>query len=388
MTAHRKRKWFAALGALLIVLLLTLFVVGYYCGWWHSIIYRYNSKTYNVKAISNEQLSIHFLQMPNGVNGDCIYVKAGDTDVLIDAGSEPSSAKYIGDYVDRFCSDGKLEFVIATHADSDHIAGFVGTPVIKGIFDRYECETLIQFARTNQTSSIYRDYCAKRDEAAANGTNCYTALDCYNNANGARRSYELADGISLTVLYQEFYEKYTSNENDYSVCLLISQDYLNNGKKETNNYLLLGDLEENGEASLVENNPDLPEVTLYKGGHHGSYTSASETLLNKIKPQTVCINCVAGSVEHTQNLQNTFPSQEFINRIAVYTDAVYVTNVAKVVLNKSTGKYVNRGFASLNGDVVFACTDGKTTTYFSRDDTKLKDTDWFKQNRTCPIYWQ
>ena len=385
----KQKTFFIVLLVILIIAIVAAIIYGYYHGWFDAVIgYNtrdYNSKTYNVELIKNEQLSIHFMQLGNKSNGDSIYIKAGDTDILIDAGSEKGSAKSIGDYIDRYCTDGKLEYVIATHGDTDHIAGFVGTSVAKGIFDRYECETIIQFARTNKTTKMYEDYCKKRDAEKANGANVYTALECYNNANGAQREYVLAEGITMTILYQEYYEKNTSNENDYSVCLLFKQEYQKDGKTETNNYLLLGDLEEAGEKSLVNNNPDLPQVVLYKGGHHGSKTSANEVLLSKIKPEIVCICCVAGSVEYTKNLENTFPTQAFIDRIASYTDKVYATDVATVV--KSGNSYKNTAYAALNGDIVFACTNGEVSMYFSNSDTKLKDTDWFKENRTCPAAW-
>ena len=389
-SSNKKQKIiYVVLAIILIVALIAVAIYGYYNGWFNfgNDPLNYNSATYNVTAIKNEQLSIHFLQLANGANGDSIYIKAGDTDILIDAGSRQTSADSISKYVDRYCTDGKLEYVIATHADQDHIAGFVGTSAVKGIFDRYECETIIQFARTNKSTQVYNNYCAKRDAEVANGAKLYTALECYNNENGAKRQYELAEGITMTILYQEYYEKATDNENDYSVCLLISQQYEKDGESGTNNYLLLGDLEADGEQSLVNHNPNLPEVELYKGGHHGSKTSANEALLNKIKPKVVCICCVAGSVEYTQNRDNTFPTQAFINRIAPYTDAVYATDVARVELDEKTGKYVDLDDTPLNGDIVFACTNGEVTMYFSNNDTKLKDTDWFKSNRSCPSAW-
>lgn len=370
--------------ALTVITLVVVFVVGYYFGWFDTL--TYNSKTYSITAIAKEELSIHFLQLRNGANGDCIYIKAGDADVLIDAGSEKTSAKSIGDYIDRYCTDGKLEYVIVTHGDEDHIAGFVGTSVAKGIFDRYECENIIQFARTNQTTPIYNDYCKKRDAAQLNGANVYTALECCNNVNGAKDEYQLSDGITMRILYQEYYENDTSNENDYSVCLLFSQQYVEKGETKTNNYLLLGDLEEAGERSLVANNPDLPQVVLYKGGHHGSNTSANEVLLEKIRPEIVCVCCVAGSVKYTQNEANTFPAQDFINRIATYTDRVYATDVATVTYSDGTLK--DTGYDALNGDIVVACTNGKISMYFSNNDLKLKDTDWFKNNRVCPDSWK
>ena len=383
--SKKHKKLFVALLVIVLVVLVAVLIYGYYNGWFDALLLNKNNANYDVNAIKNETLSIHFMELGNGSNGDSIYIKAGETDILIDAGSEKSSAKSIGDYVDQYCTDGKLEYVIATHADEDHIAGFVGTTAAKGIFDRYECGTVIQFARTNKNTQIYKDYCAKRDAAGSRGANVYTALECYNNVNGAKREYELADGITMRILYQKFYETSTSNENDYSVCLLISQQYVKDGKTATNNYLLLGDLEDAGEKSLVENNPNLPQVVLYKGGHHGSKTSANEVLLSKVRPQIVCICCVAGSVEYTKNLPNTFPTQDFINRIAPYTDEVYATDLGTVQL--VDGKYKDVGSGPLNGNIVFACTDGNITMYFSNNDTKLKDTDWFKNNRDCPPAW-
>lgn len=381
----KQKRAYTALLIILIIVIVAVAIYGYYHGWFDALLsggndIDVNNATYNVQSIKSEQLSIHFIELGNGSNGDSIYIKAGDTDILIDAGSERSSAEAISNYVDTFCTDGKLEYVIATHADTDHISGFVGTSKVKGIFDRYQCETIIQFARTNKTTQAYNDYCAKRDAEVANGAKCYTALECYNNTNGAKREYQLADGITMKVLYQEYYETATSNENDYSVCLMITQG--------DNHYLLLGDLEEAGERSLVNNNPDLPEVILYKGGHHGSKTSANDVLLSKIKPQIICICCVAGSVEYTQNLPNTFPTQAFIDRVAPYTDKVYATDVATVVTDEQTGKYKDTDNGPLNGTIVFACTDGKITMYFSNNDTELKNTDWFKQNRDCPEAWK
>ena len=321
-------------------------------------------------------MSIHFMELGNNSNGDCIYIKAGDTDILIDAGSTTGSAKTITSYVDKYCTDGKLEYVIATHGDTDHIAAF--TTDKTGIFDYYECETIIQFARTGKSTDTLTKYYAKVKAEQDAGANVYTALDCVNNANGAQKVYQLAEGITMEVLYQKYYETYTSNENDYSVCLLFTQ-----GK---NHYLFLGDLEEDGEKSLVANN-DLPEVELYKAGHHGSPTSANEVLLSVIKPKVVCVSCVAGHTQYTQNLANTFPSQAFINRIAPYTDKVYVTTEGKIKYNESTGRWASDGYMSMNGNIVFSCINGVIEVHGSNNDTVLKDTEWFKNNRDCPAAW-
>ncbi|MBR4942430.1 MAG: MBL fold metallo-hydrolase [Clostridia bacterium] len=321
------------------------------------------------ESIVTDDLSIHFLEVGNKYTGDCTLIKVGNTEVLIDAGSRKGSAKTIVPYVQQYCTDGVLEYVIATHAHQDHIAGFVGTSDSDGIFESFDCKVIIDYPLTNATSQIKEDYENLRDEEVAAGAKHYTALECWNNANGASRSYELADGITMSILYQAFYEEETGDENDYSVCMLLSQG--------SNHYLFTGDLEKEGEESLVVSN-NLPECVLFKGGHHGSPTSNTTELLEKIKPEIVAVCCCCGSDEYTDNIDNMFPSQAFVDRVAPYTDKIYVTSV--VADNED-------GYVSMNGNIVVTSDGGEVTVNCSNNNTLFKDTDWFKKNRKMPDAW-
>lgn len=323
-----------------------------------------------VEDIVTEELSIHFLELGNKYTGDCTLIKVGDTEVLIDAGSRKGSAATIVPYVQQYCTDGVLEYVIATHAHQDHIAGFVGTSSAKGVFESFVCETIIDYPLTNATSQIKKDYEALRDAEVVAGATHYTALECWNETNGALRTYELGEGITMNFLYQEFYEKTTSDENDYSVCMLLTQG--------TQNYLFTGDLEHDGEASLVVNN-DLPECVLFKGGHHGSPTSNTEALLSIIRPEIVCVCCCCGSDEYTDNVANMFPSQAFVDRVAPYTDKVYVTTI--VSENSS-------GYQSMNGNIVVTSDGEMVSVNCSNNNTLFKDTEWFANNRVMPEAWK
>lgn len=324
----------------------------------------------DVMQIADSDLSIHFLELGNKYTGDCTLIKTGDTEVLIDAGSRKGSAETIVPYIQQYCTDGVLEYVIATHAHQDHIAGFVGTSSADGVLESFVCETIIDYPLTNATSQIRTDYETLRDAEVEAGATHYTALECWNETNGAKRTYTLADGITMRILYQKFYEETTSDENDYSVCMLLTQG--------ENNYLFTGDLEHDGEASLVANN-DLPKCVLFKGGHHGSPTSNTEALLSEISPDIVCVCCCCGSDEYTVNVANMFPSQAFVDRVAPYTKNVYVTTIVS-----EDGD----GFASMNGDIVVVSDDGEISVRCSNNATLFKDTDWFKKNRTCPEAWQ
>ena len=318
-----------------------------------------------------EAIDINFLELGNKYTGDSTFIKVGDTDILIDAGSRANSATTIANYIDTYCTDGKLEYVIATHAHQDHIAGFVGSNSDQGIFKRYKIDTLIDFSLTNATSAVYNNYVSLRDEKIASGdiAHHYTANECIQGTNGAKKSYEIAAGITMEILDQKFYREKTSDENDYSVCALFTQG--------NNHYLFTGDLEKDGEASLVALN-NLPEVELFKGGHHGSYTANTDTLLDVIKPKTICICCCAGSDEYTDNPDNMFPAQLAINRMAKHTDKIYVTTVVSDN---------DKGYISMNGNITFHSQKGQEfVVNGSNNSTILKETAWFIAHRTWPTY--
>ena len=318
-----------------------------------------------------DKLEIHFIESTSAYAyaGDAIYIKADDTDILIDAGPRQGSAGIIEAYIDQYCTDKVLEYVIATHADQDHIAGFVGTNSAPSIFEYYTCKIFIDFnlsdkplqtAKGNPT--LYANYITKRDAAVANGMTHYTALECSTETNGAKKTYEIAEGITMTILYNYFYDHKSSDENNYSVCVLITETAHNK------NFYFLGDLEEKGEEYLIQYNT-LPEADLFKAGHHGSPTSSNEVLLEEIKPKITVFTCVAGSDEYTPDIDRIFPSTIAINRLAKYTDQMYC--LAAMRGNK---------YESLNGNIVVTCVNGEISVNCSNNNTLLKDSWWFNSD--------
>ncbi len=318
-------------------------------------------------------LEIHFLELGNRYTGDCTYIKAGDKDILIDAGSKVSSIETIDSYISQYVTDDKLEYVIVTHAHEDHYAGFATNENVDSLFDLYECEIIIDFAQITSnkaTQKMYNNYIRERDAEVAKGAKHYTAKECIEDEtiNG---SFDLGDGITLTILDSYYYYNRASSENDHSVCTL-----LDDGK---NSYLFTGDLEKEGEEKLVEMN-DLPKVKLYKAGHHGSKTSSNEVLMRVIQPEIVCVCCCCGSPEYTDVNANQFPTQAFIDRVAPYTDKVYVTTLCV--------DYENKEFVSMNGNIIVRSVDGSVSVHCSGSKEILKKSEWFKQNRNMPEAWK
>ena len=329
---------------------------------------------YDPHLSNGKGMSINFLQLGNWFTGDSTFIKANDVDILIDAGSRQESSTTITNFImdKKLCTDGKLEYVIATHAHRDHIAGFVGTATNPGIFDTFKIGTLIDFSLTNQTmeDDLYNKYVTKREAKLAGGDieHHFTAAQCITQTDGAQKEYVISDNITMTILDQKFYYETSSKENNYSVCTLFTQN--------NSHYLFTGDLEKPGELSLVEKNT-LPHCQLFKGGHHGSKTSNNDELLSVIQPETVCICSCCGSPEFKAKDLNTFPTQETINNIAKYTNRIYVTSLYNADKQEK--------YEALNGDICFKCEDGVNYTVAgSNNSIILKETDWFKANRTWP----
>ncbi len=325
------------------------------------------------RVVVEGEMQIHFLELGNKYTGDCTYIKAGETDILIDAGSRTSSIGTISEYINQYVTDGKLEYVIVTHAHQDHYAGF--TQRDGSLFDLYECGTIIDFSMTGHDytgANMYSRYIDERNAEIEAGATHYTAADLF--AEGNTNVFDMGSGITMKVLESYYYYNESAHgENDYSVCTLFTYgDY---------HYLFTGDLEESGEEKLLELNPDLPEVTLYKAGHHGSKTSSSEALLSVISPEVVCVCCCAGSSEYTDTNANQFPTQQFIDRVAPYTDKIYVTTLCT--------DYDKGTFQSMNGNITVVTNNtGWSVVCGSGDDRILKEWEWFKENRTTPDAWK
>ena len=342
------------------------------------IFYTKSEPNINVNiSVDEANISVHFLELGNKYTGDCTYIKTDTCDILIDCGSKSNSIPYITSYLNEYVTDGTLEYVIITHAHQDHYAGFATAENVDSIFDLYTCQNIITFSQTNQssTSKMYSNYQRELDAEIDAGAHHYTALDCVEEQNGASKAYNIGTNITMEILDSFYYHlgNTSSTENNYSVCTMITYNQTEDTKI---NMLFTGDLEEDGETYLVNLNPSLPKMDLYKAGHHGSKTSSSNTLMEKIQPKTVCVCCCAGSPEYTKTTENQFPTQAFINRVAPYTEEIYVTTLCL--------DYKNDRFTSFNGNIIYMCSNLGYDVKCSNNNDYLKNSAWFKENRTWP----
>ncbi len=119
----------------------------------------------DIEDVSTADLSFHFFDLGTKYTGDCILVKCGNTEVLIDAGARAACVSTIEAYIGQYCTDGVLDYVIATHGDQDHIEAFVGSKSggkYNGLLydDAFEIGTMIIPGQTTKTTTLYSNFIA------------------------------------------------------------------------------------------------------------------------------------------------------------------------------------------------------------------------------------
>lgn len=300
------------------------------------------------------------MQLGNNKNGDAIYIKAGENDILIDAGVQNTST--IKDYMKNYILDGKLECLIVTHGDSNHIEGLIGSKNVPGILDSYEIETIIDFPLTTKTTMKYNQHVEKRDALVSNNkTKHFTAKDYFDENQKSKGPISLGPDLEMEIMWNKFYFESSMDENNHSVVTRF--------RYKNKYFLLTGDLEAEGEKAFVEHyqNENM-QVDFYKASHHGSKTLSNADFLNMIRPSICAVSCLAGNSEYTANYLNVFPTQAFITRIKEFTTKVYVTSYGMEEVEKS-----------MNGNIIVSSSGNDVALASMNNLIELKDTEWFQR---------
>lgn len=255
------------------------------------------SDTRQPDAKQLDELAVHFI---NVGQGDATLITCGNNAMLIDAGDN-SKGTAVQNYLQKQ-GIAKLDYLIGTHPDSDHIGG------LDVIITKFDCDKIIMPDCTNDTVT-YRDVI---DAMSYKGYK--------NTLPVVGQKYQLGDAGFTIIAPAQKYDDTNSN----SVGILLSH-----GDK---NFLFTGDAEEAAEADMVSAGIDI-RCDVYQVGHHGSNTSSSSALLDAAKPEYAVISCGEGnSYGH--------PRAETLNNFRSRGIKVYRTDEQGTIIAKSDGKMV------------------------------------------------
>ena len=205
-------------------------------------------------------MEVHVLDVGQGLS---VFIHAGDDCFLYDGGREATSS-FVVSYL-KLHGVEKLDYVIASHYDSDHLSGIIGAinvfPVDTLIAPDYETDT-----------PIYESFLTAAEEKRLSITCPVPDME-----------YSLGDGsFKILAPLGTGYE----DENDYSVVVLVSIG----GKS----LLLTGDASLSSEQEMLSHGASLDSDVLVIG-HHGSAGSTQEEFLNAVSPDYAIISCGLGN---------------------------------------------------------------------------------------------
>ena len=224
-----------------------------------------------IPSIAAVSIRLHFYFEMTFIDvgqGDGIYMETPEgTTVLIDGGSSDNKKLYEYTLEPFLLSKGrkKLDAVIVTHCDNDHISG------IRKIFteDNIKVKTLYM-PSTTMTDEVYTELI---ELAVESGTDIKYIYEGYSMTE---------KDFYMYCLHPE-YEYDTSERNDYSTTLYIRYDNFS--------ALLTGDISGEVESNILQKYKDFPQVTILKAAHHGSRFSNTEDFIEEFAPQNIVISC-------------------------------------------------------------------------------------------------
>lgn len=194
--------------------------------------------------------------------GSAALIRTAAGDVLIDAGPESEQERLVAHL--RGLGVERLELLILSHPDEDHIGGA----------DGILCALSVGEILTNGETAENDSYAALLRAAA----------EVPIRAVSAGERLTLGDAV-LTVLSPTS-EEPSSTENENSLVLLVEVAGVR--------ILLMGDAGNETERRLLAD-PERLRSDVLVVGHHGANGSSSAELLAAVAPRTAVISCGAGN---------------------------------------------------------------------------------------------
>ncbi len=239
-------------------------------------------KTERVPVTAGDEMRVHFMEVGQG---DSILIESpnGKT-MLIDAGVKGAGQQVVS-YLKEL-GVNKLDKVVATHPDADHIGGLI--PVLHAI-------PIEQFYDSGKvhTSQTFEEMLMAIDEKN---------IPYYVPKTGD--FIEFDKDVTVKVLNAN---EHATDNNDASIVLKVVYGNVS--------FLLTGDAGIALEKEMMSNDVT---ATVLKAGHHGSNTSSSEDFIRAVKPEVTILS-------YGEDNKYGHPHAEVVNRLQAIGSNIYAT---------------------------------------------------------------
>jgi len=276
------------------------------------------SNTKKVSVTAGQEMRVHFIDVGQG---DSIFIESpnGKT-MLVDGGVKGAGQKVVS-YLKEL-GVNKLDIVVATHPDADHIGGLISVLNSIDIGQFYDSGKV-------HTSQTFEEMLTLID----------TKNIPYNiPKTGDRIAFD--DDINVKVLNAN--ENATDN-NDASIVLKLAYGNVS--------FLLTADAGIALEKEMIQ---DDVKATILKAGHHGSNTSSSAEFIQVVHPEVTILSYGEGN-------KYGHPHAEVVERLQAIGSKIYATAEAGNVIVSTDGVNYDVNSKEWSGTIASALTTLPTT---------------------------
>ena len=239
-------------------------------------------------------LTVLFLDIGQG--DSILVLSPGGHAMLIDGGNSSRDANEVIIPTLHAYGYDKLDFLVATHPDQDHIGGLV--TVLQEV--PVSCAMLTGQEHTTQTYEALLGEISRLKNAGQ--------LTPIKTRRGT--PLDLDPALKVEVLAPGDDVVQTSDNNNASIVIRLTYGAVS--------FLFTGDAEEEEEAWILDQGDDL-RAQILKVSHHGSKTGTSDAWLNAVAPEVAAISV-------GENNRYGHPSSQVIERLARRKIKIYRTD--------------------------------------------------------------
>lgn len=239
-------------------------------------------KTEKIPVTAGHEMQVHFIDVGQG---DSILIESPSGKTMLIDGGVKGAGQQIVSYLKEL-GINKLDIVVATHPDADHIGGLI--PVLDNM-------TIEQFYDSGKvhTSQTFEEMLTRIDEKN---------IPYHVPKIGDDIEFDM--DVNVKVLNAN--DQATDN-NDASIVLKMTYGNVS--------FLLTGDAGVALEKEMLQYDV---KATVLKAGHHGSNTSSSEEFIQAVKPEVTILS-------YGEDNKYGHPHAEIVDRLQAIGSKIYAT---------------------------------------------------------------
>lgn len=234
----------------------------------------WNGVFHQTKAqVADGQCRLSFLNV--GQADAALISLPNSIQILIDAGADASTVSKIESQMPSF--DNKLEYVIATHPDSDHIGG------MPSVLESYKVGEYIQTNKKSDSKAYLKVQAFLKNNQ----------VPTHLAQKGETISF--ASGVSGKVLSPDENNVDSLSSNDSSIVMRFACG--------SSFAIFTGDAQSEIQDQIArENRSEELKAQIFKIAHHGAQNAFSENLMLAVKPEVAVISVGKNSYGHPSDL--------------------------------------------------------------------------------------